>query len=204
MKKIESVIFDLGGVLLDIDYNLTRSAFEKLGIVHFDDMYSQADADLLFRKLETGHISENDFYKELNRCTGLHLSDEEIRTAWNTMLLSYREESLAFLESLRQHYKIFLLSNTNFIHLNELNKIFNRKKRNHSFEEYFDKAFYSCEIGLRKPDRECFEWVIRNRNLNAGATLFIDDSDQNIKMAKETGLQTIHLTPSMRIEDLGL
>ena len=101
MEKIENIIFDLGGVILDVDYNLTRAAFEKLGVANFDEMYSQANANKLFQKLETGEIDEAEFYKELNDCTGLHLSTEEIKKAWNAMLLSFREGSLQFLEEIR-------------------------------------------------------------------------------------------------------
>jgi putative hydrolase of the HAD superfamily len=96
MQNPENIIFDLGGVILDVDYNLTRIAFEKLGVIHFDEMYSQANADQLFQKLETGEISEDLFYKELNRCTGLNLSPDEIRKAWNAMLLSFREKAWSF------------------------------------------------------------------------------------------------------------
>ena len=204
MKKIENIIFDLGGVLLDIDYNLTRSAFEKLGVARFDEMYSQANADQLFQKLETGHITENDFYKELRHSTCLDLSDDKIRVAWNSMLLSFREGSLHFLEEMSKSHKIFLLSNTNFIHLNAFRKTFYKKERKHPFEEYFDKAFYSCEIGLRKPDAVCFDWVINDLNINPANSVFIDDSAQNIEAAQKAGLQTIHLTAGNLVENLKL
>jgi putative hydrolase of the HAD superfamily len=204
MQKIENIIFDLGGVLLDIDYNLTRTAFEKLGVFAFDDMYSQANADKLFQKLETGEITEVDFFKEFNRCTGLSLSPSEITKAWNAMLLSFREESLQFLEQLRRDYKIFLLSNTNFIHLNEIKKIFHLKTRAKHFEAYFDKAFYSCEIGLRKPDATCYQWVIGELGIDSELTLFIDDSAHNVEAAQKAGLQTVHLISGMRIEHLKL
>ena len=204
MQNIENIIFDLGGVILDVDYNLTRIAFEKLGVVHFDEMYSQANADQLFQKLETGKISEGQFYKELNRCTGLNLSPEEIRKAWNSMLLSFREESLKFLEKIRPTYKIFLFSNTNYIHINSFKETFHQKKRTKTFEEYFDKAFYSCEIGLRKPDAASYNWLIKKLNSDPAKTLFIDDSLHNIEGAKKAGWQTIHLLTGTRIEDLGL
>jgi epoxide hydrolase-like predicted phosphatase len=203
MQKIENIIFDLGGVILDVDYNLTRIAFEKLGVVHFDEMYSQANADKLFQKLETGEISEDQFYKELNRCTGLNLSAEEIRTAWNAMLLSFREKSLEFIEQIRPKYKIYLLSNTNYIHMNSFKKTFHQKKRTKTFEQYFDKAFYSCEIGLRKPDAACYDWIIEELKIDSAKTLFIDDSLHNIEGAKKAGWQTIHLLTGMQIEDLG-
>lgn len=204
MQKIENIIFDLGGVLLDIDYNLTRMAFEKLGVVRFDEMYSQATADKLFQKLETGAISDEDFYKELNRSTGLNLSDKEIRDAWNAMLLDFREESLNFLDEVREGYRIFLLSNTNSIHLTSFYEIYHQKERKKSFEQYFDKAFYSFQIGLRKPEVTCYEKVLEDLQINPEKTLFIDDSVKNIEGAEKAGLQTILLSPGKRIETLGI
>ncbi len=204
MQNIENIIFDLGGVILDIDYNLTRVAFEKLGVLHFNEMYSLATADKLFKNLEIGTISEEYFYQEFNNCTGLNLTADEIRVAWNAMLLSFREESLKFLSSVGTRYRIFLLSNTNFIHLNSFKKIFHQQKREKLFEEYFEQAFYSCEIGWRKPDTECYNWVIKKLNIDPNRTLFIDDSQFNIEGAKKAGLQTIQLLPGMKIEDLGL
>ena len=204
MEKIENIIFDLGGVLLDIDYNLTRTAFESLGIADFDTMYSLTDASHLFQKLETGKISEEDFYKELNKWTGLHLSPSQIKTAWNAMLLSFRENSLQYLASLRPHYKIYLLSNTNFIHIDSFNETFNDKKREKPFNDYFDKAFYSCGIGLRKPNMNCYEWVLNDLKTDGAKTLFIDDSEQNIEGAKNAGLHTILLKPGEKIENLSL
>lgn len=204
MQKIENIIFDLGGVILDIDYNLTRKAFEKLGVAHFDEMYSQATADKLFQKLETGCISDDNFFKELNTCTGLQLSPLEITTAWNAMLLGFREESLLFLDAIRPKYNLFLLSNTNHIHIAAFNKIFNERKRHKPFNDYFKKAFYSCEIGLRKPDAAPYQWVLEQVNIAPAKTIFIDDSEQNIETAKNMGMQTIHLTTGMRIENLEL
>ena len=204
MQKIENIIFDLGGVLLDVDYNLTRIAFEKLGVIHFDEMYSQANADKLFQKLETGAITDEEFYNEMNQATGLHLSKKEIREAWNAMLLSFREESLDFLDEVRERYQTFLLSNTNNIHLTAFYETYNQKERKRSFQQYFNKAFYSFEIGLRKPDVECYEWVLNDLQIDAEKTLFIDDSIKNIEGAEKAGLQTILLTAEKRIENLGL
>jgi len=204
MKKIQNVIFDLGGVLLDIDYNLTREAFTKLGVEHFDDMYSQSTADKLLQKLETGAISEEAFYKELNACTGLDLSPAEIRQAWNAMLLSFREKSLEFLDQIKGKYRLFLLSNTNFIHLEAFNKIYHSRPREKEFDNYFNKAFYSCRMGFRKPDDVCYACLINEVNIDPEKTLFIDDSLGNIAAAKRAKMQTIHLLSGTNIEDLEL
>jgi len=204
MQKFKNIIFDLGGVILDVDYNLTRNAFEKLGVTHFDEMYSQANADKLFQKLETGEVTDDIFYKEFNHCTGLHLSDDEIRKAWNAMLLFFRKKSLEFLERIRPKYKTYLLSNTNYVHIAAFKETLHQQIGVKTLEEYFDEAFYSCEIGLRKPDAACYEWVLKNLKIQPDETLFIDDSLHNIQGAKKAGLQTIHLLPGMKIEDLEL
>jgi FMN phosphatase YigB (HAD superfamily) len=204
MQQTEAIIFDLGGVILDIDYNLTLTAFEQLGVRNFDEMYSQSSADMLFRKLETGKISEENFCKEMNKCTGLQLSPAEIVGAWNAMLLTFREGSLAFLDELKPKYKLFLLSNTNHIHIPEFNKIYNGKIREKPFIEFFKKAYYSCEIGLRKPDAACYDWVLKEEKLVRGKTIFVDDSVQNIDAAKIAGMQTVLLEPGKYIEDLDL
>ena len=204
MQKTEAIIFDLGGVILDIDYNLTRTAFEELGVRNFDSMYSQTGADMLFQNLETGKISEEDFCDEFNRCTGFQLSPIEIIRAWNAILLDFRENSLQFLDEIKSKYKLFLLSNTNHIHLTEFNKIYHKKKREKPFSAFFEKAYFSCEIGLRKPDAACYNWVLQKENLAPEKTIFIDDSIQNVEAAKLAGMQTILLEPGKYIEDLDL
>ena len=204
MQKTEAIIFDLGGVILNIDYHLTRQAFEKLGIHNFNNMYSQAAANDLFDDLETGKISEADFYKEFNNRSGSALADDQIRNAWNAMLLDFREQSLAFIGSLESKYKLFLLSNTNHIHKKEFHQIYHLKKRARPFDDYFDKAYYSSDMGLRKPNANIFEYVLRENKLDAGKTLFIDDSVQNIEAAKALGIQTILLRTGNFIEDLPL
>lgn len=200
MHTIKNIIFDLGGVLLNINYTLTRTAFEKLGVKNFDEMYTQAEADELFKKLEKGTISVPDFYEQLNNCTGLHLSKQETNQAWNSMLLDFCEESLEFLEKLKPHYRLFLLSNTNAIHMDAFYKIYDSPKRDKKFEDYFEKCFYSFEMGSRKPDVECYQQVINELNIDPSETLFIDDLKQNIDGASAAGLHTLHLEKGMLIE----
>ena len=204
MQKIEAVIFDLGGVILDIDYNLTKKAFEKLGVQEFKEMYSQAEADHLFKDLETGNIKEMSFYEEFNKRLPIPLKNEEIRSAWNAMLLTFRENSLAFLNQIKNKYRLFLLSNTNEIHYNLFRKIYNEKERPFPFEDFFERAYYSFEMGKRKPDEDIFEHVLEANNLKPESTLFIDDSIQNINTAKALGLQTILLGTANYIENTGL
>ncbi len=204
MQKIETIIFDLGGVILNIDYNLTSKALAQAGVKNFNEMYSQTEADDLFQHLETGKISADSFYKELNKKAGLKLPANQIEKAWNSMLLTFREDSLEFLKKIKPKYKIFLLSNTNHIHLKELRNIYYNKPRAYAFEKYFDKAYYSCEMGLRKPNADIYDFVMEENKLDPAKTLFVDDSIQNVEAAKLSGLQTILLSAGKNIEDLEL
>ncbi|MFM6924415.1 MAG: HAD family phosphatase, partial [Ferruginibacter sp.] len=137
MAATKNIIFDLGGVLLDIDYQKTIDAFEKLGLKHFEAMFSQFKADELFEKLETGQISERDFYDAVKERTAIPLSDEEIDHAWNALILNFRTASLALLEQLSAGYKLYLLSNTNSIHLKYFKKLFTRQTCKPLLDAYF-------------------------------------------------------------------
>jgi len=203
MKTIKAIIFDLGGVLLDIDFRLTEKAFTDLGVKDFAAFFNQFHSNALFKKLETG-IDDHLFYDAFRSETGLALTDEQIRDAWNALLLDFRVESLAVLPQLRQHYQLYLLSNTNEIHLQEFQCRYALLQREQAFDALFDAAYYSHRIGHRKPNASAFEYVMNAHQLNPAETIFIDDSVNNIEAAQQLGLQTIHLLPGMKVEELGL
>jgi epoxide hydrolase-like predicted phosphatase len=204
MQNIKAIVFDLGGVLLDIDFKKVCASFKTLGADKFEEIYSQHDCDAIFQDLEIGKITEDDFCHALKKYTLSSVTNEEVATAWNSILLDFRLSSLAALKELKTRYKLFLLSNTNIIHQQAFNKIFENTVGEISFNSLFDKAYYSHEIGLRKPYPEAYQYVLNENNLQAHETLFIDDTIGNIEGAKAVGMPTILLTKEMRIEDLGL
>jgi glucose-1-phosphatase len=204
MAKIKNVIFDLGGVLLDIDIAKTEAAFEQLGIKDFKNNYSLHKADSLFDDLETGKITETAFYDGIRNISQTQLTDAEIKNAWNALLLEFRTESLAFLQQIAAKYNLYLLSNTNSIHLTAFNQIFKRDIGKDSLDSYFTKAYYSNIIGLRKPHTAIYSFVLADAGITAGETLFVDDLIYNIEGAKVLGIQTHHLQPHEKIEDLKL
>lgn len=203
MQHIKNIIFDLGGVLLNVDYHKTSRAFKNLGFSNFDELYSQFTANDLFEKLETGSISEDDFYQALMHYHPA-ITPEQIKIAWNTMLLDFRPASLDFLESLKGKYRLFLLSNTNSIHHTAFKSIFVQETGRESIDAYFEKAYYSHLIGKRKPYADTYQFILQDGGMLPEETLFIDDSINNIEGAIGTGIQTHHLKDSERIEDLPL
>lgn len=190
--EIQAIILDLGGVVLDIDYNRAVQAFSALGFEDFDQHYSQLKQDGLFDRLETGRIDPAEFRSVIRRRIP-HVSDTDIDNAWNALILDFPEGRLEFIRSLNKRLPVFLLSNTNVIHLNFFNRLLQEKTGSQGLNDYFTKVYLSHEIGQRKPDPDAFLAIIREQGLNPATTLFVDDSPQHVEAARALGLQTLHL-----------
>jgi putative hydrolase of the HAD superfamily len=139
--KIKNIIFDLGGVIIDIDYNLTSEAFKKLGAINFDKLYSQKNQDSIFDNYDIGKISSETFRNTLKFKLDLTISDEEFDKAWNAMLLDLPLARLELIKKLSNEYKVYLFSNTNEIHLKEVFNICLRLNGFDTFKGFFDKEY---------------------------------------------------------------
>ena len=200
MKNIKTIIFDLGAVLININYQLTIIEFAKLGVKNVGSFYSKEVQTNLFNELETGKISADSFLKLLQKETK-NARKNEVRNAWNAMLLTLPKERIELLKKLKQDFPIYLLSNTNSIHISEFRKKIGEKKYQ-EFYNLFDKVYYSHEIGFRKPNIEAFQLILDENNLNADEVLFIDDSPQHIEGAKNLGIKTYHLKDGEEVTTL--
>lgn len=201
IEHIKHIILDLGGVLLDIDYQRTEDAFVQLGIQDFAQHYTQAVQSDFFSDFETGKIDEQQFLSRINEWIPGGAKEEAIIAAWNAMLLDFPLRRLQILQQLQLHYDIVLLSNTNSIH----ERAFNQKLRSlcgfNSLAVFVDKIFYSHHIGMRKPDVATFEYVLNYTGFDPAHTLFVDDSQQHIAGAQTAGIQTIWMEKGMTIEE---
>jgi putative hydrolase of the HAD superfamily len=204
MEGIKNIIFDLGGVFLNIDFSKTEKAFIELGVDQFSEMFTQHHSNDLFVLLETGTISPEAFYEAFRKGTGTDLSDETIKTAWNALLLDFRTPSLEWLKQIKNKYRIFLFSNTNKIHHDAFIQSYRQQTGNADFDAFFEKAYYSQNMGMRKPNPEPFLHILKEQNLVAAETLFIDDTIKNIEAAKALGMQTVHLQWPQTLPDLDL
>ncbi len=191
MKKIKVIIFDFGGVILNINYNKTINAFKKLGIENAEKIYSQKKQSELFNLIETGKISEKEFLLELQKIS-LNKNTQKIKKAWNAMLLDLPKERLTLLRQLKSSYKLFLLSNTNYLHIKEIKKKLGDNVWS-NFSNLFDKMYLSHQLKIRKPEKDIFKLILSEQKLNANEVLFIDDSYQHIKAAEKLKLNTYHL-----------
>jgi len=204
MKDIKNIIFDLGGVLLNIDFSITEKAFIELGVNQFSEMFTQYHSNQLFVQLETGKVSPEAFYDAFRSETRTDLSNEAIKNAWNALLLDFREPSLEWLGKIKHKYRIFLFSNTNQIHQEAFIETYQQLTGKEDFDAYFEKAYYSHHLGMRKPDKEPFLHILQEMNLVAEETLFIDDTIKNIETAKALGIKTVHLQWPLTLPDLDL
>jgi FMN phosphatase YigB (HAD superfamily) len=201
-NNYKNIIFDLGGVILNIDYQLAAKAFERLGVENFDELYSQANQNKLFDLLEKGKISAAEFRNGIRAHCRKDLSDQQIDAAWNSMLLDLPEERLQLLASLKKTHRLFLLSNTNEIHMDFINHYLQRTYGISDLSGYFEKMYLSYEVGMRKPDAEIFEFVLSQNKLAPSQTLFIEDSIQHIETAKRLSIQTHWLQKGESVLDL--
>lgn len=202
MSEIKNIIFDLGGVIINLDTTKTISEFNKLSKLPFEAIYTQLQQSTVFDLFDKGLISESDFFEELKKATQSTASKSELKLAWNAMLLDFPGHRLDLLKKIKSHYRLFLLSNTNETHVTEFEKTLLETHQYKNLEPLFEKVYYSCRMQMRKPDVEIFDFVLTENGLNASETLFIDDSQQHVQGAIKTGIKAYLLPKEKEVEEL--
>ena len=200
--KIKNIIFDLGGVILDIDETIVYKELEKLDINVAELAHSKEFMDIL-SKFDIGVYTAPTFRRKVKAFLGLEkMTDQKFDAIWNAMLLDIPRERIEAIEKVKQHYKIFLMSNTNEIHydlyVRDLQLRFGYKE----FDALFDKSYFSFDIHLEKPDPRFFELILDHEHLLPEETLFIDDTEANIKVAKSLGIRTYHISREELVRNL--
>jgi HAD superfamily hydrolase (TIGR01509 family) len=190
MNNTKNIILDLGAVIININPDLTTKAMKDLGFNDFEKSYSLFKQTDIFDRFEKGLIDSYYFRNELRKHSDNEISNEKFDKAWGEMLLDFPKERITLLKKLSEKYNIYLLSNTNEIHYKQYSKDF-FNQYGFEFNSLFVKAYYSFQIGLRKPDVEIYKFALSDSKLIPEETLFIDDLEVNIESAKITGLQTM-------------
>ena len=191
---IKAIIFDFGDVFINLDIEgFTQNAFKQFNINEFSEEM------IAFNSFyEQGLISTEEFI-EFYIENFPKLTEEELINIWNFMLKDFPNHRLEFLKELQKSakYKMILLSNTNELHINWIKKNVSFYEE---FKDCFDAFYLSHDIHLRKPNRDIFEYVLRENNLTAKECFFVDDNKDNIKTANSLGIKTWHINP--KIEDI--
>jgi putative hydrolase of the HAD superfamily len=192
-SSIRNLVFDLGGVILNLAVDKTISAFAQLAGISQEKAISIFHASPEFNLYEKGGMTDDQFRDFLRNAYTPSSSNRDIDNAWNQMLQSIPVVKLELLENLKKNYHILLLSNTNEIHLSYINSTLLPKGVT-SLDQYFHKAYYSHRMLKRKPDAEIFEQVLTENDLIPEETIFFDDNLMNIKGAESVGMKTFHVT----------
>lgn len=195
MQHIKNIIFDYGNVIFEIDFKITQNAFAQLGITDIENFFAHKGHNHLFDDFETGAISPEEFRAGIRKAANKpELTDEQIDKAWNSLLIGTMQENHDLLLKVKAKYRTFLLSNNNEIHYNWIIDYLKTTFKINNYDDYFEKAYFSQHMKLRKPNTNIFEQVLKENNLNPAETLFIDDSPQHIEGAKKVGLNTLLMT----------
>lgn len=201
LKKTKLIIFDLGGVLVNLDVSLTVEAFNNLGLGSITAQMSAGHHGGEMAKLERGEITENQFYDHIINLSGNGVSRNQIKDAWNAMLTDLPANRIRIVEHLKKEHKVVLLSNTNSIHHTFFDGMADGYR---SMDDLFDKVWYSHRMGMSKPDTRIFKHVMEHHGFLPGETMLIDDSSANISAAEELGMLTWHITPGRPLESYNI
>ena len=200
---IRNIIFDLGGVIVDIDVAATLHAFEKLNIGGLDISAIHPHQQGFFLDYELGDITGEEFISAIRARYGCEgVADAQIWAAWTALLQKPDMARFGLLENVRGNYNIYLLSNTNKAHIDAVKEGFRQVSGGREFETFFDGCFYSHRMHLRKPGERIYREVLELTGAFAGETIFIDDNECNFTGAKAAGLHVYHLTGGESINDL--
>ncbi|WP_372752268.1 HAD family hydrolase [Labilibaculum sp.] len=191
-NSIPNIIFDFGGVILNINTDQAVKSFKEIGLSDTSLVKKEYQTNGLFDRLEKGMISADEFRTEIRTHINATVSDEQIDSAWNSMLLDLPYERLELLGKLKENHRLFLLSNTNIIHWEAYMGMI-QKVHGTCLSDFFEKDYYSHNMGLRKPDPKIYTSLLEKEGLKASETLFVDDMRANIDAARLLGLQTHYL-----------
>lgn len=193
MNGIKNILFDLGGVLIDLDRLQAVKALEALGFEDANDYLGDYGQKGAFMELEEGKITEAEFYDKI-RCHIPLATDAQIAEAFMQFLQGLPVYKLEMLRRLKEKgYRMMMLSNTNPLMFPRICDTY-FKQEGLTVNDYFDDIFLSYEMDVMKPDPKIFRKVIEQANINAEETLFIDDSQANLDAARIFGFET-YLAP---------
>jgi putative hydrolase of the HAD superfamily len=202
LTNIKNIIFDLGKVLLNLDFNASIGAFQKLGLKNDVLDSKQAYSDPVFYELEVGKVTPAEFCNRVRKVlNNPDATDSQIEDAWYSMILDIPASRVKVVQELSKNFNVYLFSNTNKIHIERLHRAF-KAEHGIDFPSLFVKDYYSHEIHERKPDLSSYQKVIELSGVKPEQSIFIDDLEKNIIGAQQSGLKTFWLKEGMEMSDV--
>jgi len=192
-SNIKTIVFDLGGVIIDLGVQASLNKLAQLLNKSIGDIIRVYHSNDFFRSYEKGMIDDNGFRKGIRALTINNISDDQIDSAWNAMLLDIPPSRMELIRKIRSEFQLLVLSNTNAIHVEHFNNILEKSTGKSNLEYFFDKVHFSHEMRMRKPDEEIYRFLLEDNHLKPEETLFLDDNKDNLFAAEKLGIKTIHI-----------
>lgn len=194
LNGIEAVIFDFGEVIIELDYPRVIAGFSEVASKNIEEIHELVVTAPILKEFEVNKISTSEFRAGVNDLLGMSLDDVTFDAIWNSMLKNLPKERMDILAQVGERFDTYILSNTNVIHEKAYNKMILDVTGKPNLHEFVNKAYFSQDIGLRKPGKECYQHVIEDIGLEPEKMLFLDDRLDNIEGARSCGLKTVHVT----------
>lgn len=199
---IKNIIFDLCGPIITIDLNLMNNKFFDFGVRGTDNPYKILYKEGVTKAFEKNQITVDEFCDEVRKVLDTPLTDMQILEAWNTLIVAAPMEHAVLLKRLAHRYNLYLLSNSDVVNADYFRRYVGENMGQDLFQTVFRKVFFSCELGLRKPDPAVFQTILVKEKLCAAETLLIDDCKKHTEGASFAGLNTIWLEKGKDISEL--
>lgn len=194
LLNIKAIIFDLGGVIINLDEGATVKAFAELANHSVEQVMRNYQSSDAFKQYEMGLITSEAFRQEVRSMMTTNAEDVAIDQAWNAMLGEIPMARLELLLELQKDYEVMILSNTNSIHEKAFNQTLKAVSGKESLHDFAHQVFFSHELNMRKPNTDIYEEVLKRSGFKAGDCIFLDDKPENLRGAEEVGLNTFHVT----------
>ena len=187
LRDKKNIIFDLGNVVIDINLNITFQRFKELGFTVKGDFWDMFRQSSFFKEFEEGTISKEEFIAQILQKMPKNVTYKQVVDAWNALILDYKPERIETILKLRNTHKVYLLSNTNELHIE---KCGDNVPLVGSLDKLFDKVYYSHTMKMSKPNENIFAALLSDAGIMASETLFLDDSPANVATAEKLGIES--------------
>lgn len=193
LQGVDAIIFDFGNVLIDLDYPRVIKRFSEVAQKNREEIEELVVNAPVLQQFERGMIDPDEFRAEVNKLLGTNLRESQFDAIWNSMLKSITKERMNKVLQIGEKFDTYILSNTNIIHEMAYEEMIMEETGRLSLRDFVKEVFYSHEIGLRKPNLNCYEYVIDEIDNYPSRMLFLDDRLDNVESAQKAGMKAVQI-----------
>jgi putative hydrolase of the HAD superfamily len=193
LDHYDTLIFDLGEVIISLDFDAVIGGFVECSTKSKEEIQGLISDSEILHHYETGKTPNEVFIQACKDVLELDMNDQEFIEIWNRMLLDIPVEKVNILQRLKKSHQVLILSNTNSLHMDRFDEMMQQINGKATLGEIVHKAYYSHEMGLRKPDPEIYQALINENQLDPARTLFFDDKEENIQSAQTVGIHGVQI-----------